>query len=172
MSVEAARQVSLDAYQTELEILRTAPSSVLLEGPAAATDAVLLLMEPHLRRPLVRNPPHSSFELPEGPTGGLILRDVAALSPGDQARLLAWLQGEGFGAQVVSTTERPLFAVVAQGLFDAALYYRLNVVLLDLGASRRSQIARRRLTRAVRPAGVLAPWTSRDQDIRKGGAGG
>jgi Sigma-54 interaction domain len=130
MSVETAKHVLLDSCQTELGILRKHPSNLLLEGPAAATDAVLLLLQPHLREPLVSNPPDSPFELPETTTGGLILRDVAALSACEQARLLVWLQGEGFGVQVVSTTERPLFALVAQGLFDAALYYRLNVFLL------------------------------------------
>jgi hypothetical protein len=134
MSVVIAGHVSLlDLHQAELEILRTRPSSLLLEGPAAATDAVLLLLHPHLQEPLVRNPPDSPFELPEATTGCLILRDVAALAASDQARLLAWLQGEGFGAQVVSTTEQPLFALVAQGHFDAALYYHLNVLLLRVG---------------------------------------
>ena len=135
MSVVTARHVSLlDSYQAELEVLQAHPHNLLLEGPAAAIDAVLLLLQPHLREPLVNSPPHAPFELPEGKTGGLILRDVAALSPGDQARLLAWLQGEGFGAQVISTTERPLFALLAQGHFDAALYYRLNVFLLRVDA--------------------------------------
>jgi hypothetical protein len=134
MNVATAGHVSLlDSYQAELGVLQAHPHNLLLEGPAAATDAVLLLLQPYLRKPLLRNPLHSPVELPEGTTGGLILRDVAALSAGDQARLLAWLHGEGFGAQVVSTTERPLFALVALGFFDAALYYCLNVLLLHVG---------------------------------------
>jgi transcriptional regulator of acetoin/glycerol metabolism len=42
--------------------------------------------------------------------------------------LLAFLDG-GRCAQLVSTTEHPLFPLVARGLFSGALYYRLNVVL-------------------------------------------
>ena len=169
MNVATAGHVSLlDSYQAELGILRTHASNLLLEGPAAATDAVLLLLRPHLREPLVRSPLRSPFELPEGTTRGLILRDVAALSADDQARLLAWLQGEGFGTQVVSMTEQPLFALVALGLFDAALYYRLNVLMLRIGATNPPRVARRRVRRPLRRREVLAALTSRDQDIHKG----
>jgi hypothetical protein len=138
-AVIAARHVSLpDSYQVELRVLQAHPCNLLLEGPAAATDAALLLVQPLLREPLVRHALHSSLPLPGGATGCLILRDVAALSASDQARLRTWLQGEGFGVQVVSTTERPLFALIAVGLFDAALYYRLNVLLLRLGPTHSS----------------------------------
>jgi Sigma-54 interaction domain len=133
MSVATAGHTSLlDSYEAELGGLQAHRHNLLLEGSSAATDAALLLLRPHLRDPLVKEPPHSPFDLPHGTTGTVILKDVASLAPSDQARLLAWLQGAGFGAQVVSTTERPLFARVAQGLFDAALYYRLNVLLLHV----------------------------------------
>jgi hypothetical protein len=118
MSVAAVGHVSLlDSDQAELGVLHAHPHNVLLEGPAAATEAALLLLQPHLRDPPVGHPLHSPFGHPEGTTGSLILRDVAALAASDQARLLVWLQGAGLGVQVVSTTEQPLFALVAQGLF-------------------------------------------------------
>jgi hypothetical protein len=77
--------------------------------------------------------PPAPLELPSGETRALILRDAAALSGHDQRRLLEWIGG-GSRTQIISTTERPLFALVASGLFDAALYYRLNVMLLRIGA--------------------------------------
>jgi sigma-54-interacting transcriptional regulator len=133
MGVATAGQVLLlDSYEAELGVLQAHPHNLLLEGPSAATDAALLLLQPHLRDPLISTPRTHPLSL-EGTIGSLILRDVAALDACDQARLLAWLQGEGLGVQVVSTTERPLFALVALGLFDAALYYRLNVFLLRVG---------------------------------------
>ena len=98
----------------------------------------------------------------------MILRNVSALTPDDQARLLVWLQREGFGAHVVSTTERPLFPLVKQGVFDAALYYRLNVLLLRIGAENPRRVARRRAPRPLGPEDLLARVASRDQDIRKG----
>jgi hypothetical protein len=136
MNAAAAPHIPvMDSYQTASVILRAPPVNVLIEGPSTATDEVLHVLRPHLPEPLVINLAHAPLHLPEGPARPMILRNVAALTADDQARLLVWLQREGFGAQVVSTTERPLFARVAQGLFDAALYYRLNVFLLRIGAT-------------------------------------
>jgi hypothetical protein len=132
----------LDSYQTELGILRAPPANVLIEGPSAATDDVLLVLRQHLREPLVSNLAHAPLHLPDGSATPIILKNVAALTADDQARLLVWLQREGFGAQIISTTERPLFALVAQGLFDAALYYRLNVLLLRIGAKHSREVGR------------------------------
>jgi hypothetical protein len=160
MNVVTAGHVSLlDSYQAELEVLQAHPHSLLLEGPAATTDAALLLLQPNLRDPLISAPPHSPFELPEGTIGSLILRDVAALAAGDQARLLAWLQGPGLGAQVVSMAEQPLFALVAQGLFDAALYYRLNILLLHVGPTSSSASPGRYVPRAGGPESIPAAVT-------------
>jgi hypothetical protein len=155
----------LDSYQTELGILRAPPANVLIEGPSAATDDVLLVMQPHLREPLVSNLSHGPLHLPDGAATPVILRNVAALTVDDQARLLAWLEREGFGAQVVSTTERPLFGLVTQGLFDAALYYRLNVLLLRIEAANPRRVARRRVPRPPGPEDVLAPLTSDETAI-------
>jgi hypothetical protein len=161
----AARIPLLDSYQTELGILRAPSANVLIEGPSAATDDVLLVLRLHLRKPLVNDLAHRPLHLPNGAATPVILRNVASLTTDDQARLLVWLQGEGFGAQVVSTTERPLFALVAQGLFDAALYYRLNVFLLRIGATDSRREAR---GCPLGPEDVLARAASRDQDIHKG----
>jgi hypothetical protein len=111
----------LDSCKTELEILRARPHNVLLEGPDDATDAVLRVLWPHGR-----------------PTCALILRDVSTLTADAQEQLFAWLADEGACAQVVSTTQSPLFAFVRDGLFSASLYYRLNVLLLRVGTTERN----------------------------------
>jgi hypothetical protein len=163
----APRIPLLDSYQMELGLLRAPPANVLIEGPARATDDVLLVLRQHLREPLVSNLAHAPLHLPDEAATPVILRNVAELTADDQARLLIWLQREGFGAQVVSTTERPLYALVKQGLFDAALYYRLNVLLLHIGAENPRRVARRRRLRALGPENGLAQ-VPRDQDIHKG----
>src|SRR5579864_3807213 len=133
MSAGTATDGSLESFQMESRSLRTCRHNVLLEGPVAETNAVLRLLQPHLRAPIVwSQPPH--LELPSGNTGVLILRGVAALSAEDQTRLLAWTGGPGSHTHIVSTTERPLFAHVARGLFDDTLYYRLNMMLVRVGA--------------------------------------
>ena len=61
--------------------------------------------------------------------GREVLQDVASLRRDDQARLFAWLDGEH--RHVISTTMHPLFPLIAAGVFDEALYYRLNVVRMS-----------------------------------------
>jgi hypothetical protein len=124
----------LESVQTRWGILRACRHNVLLEGPVAATNAGLHLLQPPIRGPIVWNGPQTPLNLPSGEVGRLILRGVAGLSAEDQARLLVWLRGLGSRTQIVSTTERPLFALVARGLFDETLYYRLNVMLLRVGS--------------------------------------
>jgi transcriptional regulator of aromatic amino acid metabolism len=70
------------------------------------------------------------FALPPEEVGALILRDVGALGPQQQAGLTAWIDAHP-RTTIVSTTAHPLFAFVTRELFDAELYYRLNVLLLS-----------------------------------------
>ncbi len=102
---------------------------MLIEGPVAETHALLLLLQPHICKPILWKRPHARLELPGRDAGALILEDVSTLTTEDQTRLLAQFDS-GNRTQIVSTSEHPLFTLVARGLFDAALYYRLNVVLL------------------------------------------
>lgn len=48
----------------------------------------------------------------------------------EKSELLGWIDDPNARRQVVSTTVDPLFSLVGRGLFDEALYYRLNVILL------------------------------------------
>jgi sigma-54-interacting transcriptional regulator len=124
----------LETSQTEWTILRARRNNVILEGPVDATNAALHLLQPHIREPIVWNRPQEALELPSEETRALILRDVASLNHHDQTRLLVWIGGSSH-TQIISTTERPLFALIAQGLFDETLYYRLNVMLLHVGSN-------------------------------------
>jgi len=110
---------------------RSPRHNVLLEGSEPATLAVLRLLEPHLPEPVIRKRRGSPLQLPDGDIGALILEEVSDLSGDDQARLLAWIDGR-CQTQIVSTAARPLFERVARGFFDASLYYRLNVIVVEL----------------------------------------
>lgn len=124
----------LDSYDTEWRILTERSYNVLLEGAVTATDAVLHLLQPHIGQPIVLHQPHNPLELPGRETGTLILRDAAELSADEQHRLIVWIDETGPRTRIISTTERTLFALVADGRFEAALYYRLNSMLLRVGA--------------------------------------
>jgi len=65
--------------------------------------------------------------------GSLFLDEVAELSGGAQARLLNLLaSNRALGRRILSATARDLTAEVERGAFRKDLYYRLNVVPLDL----------------------------------------
>ena len=109
----------------------TSQHNVLVEGAEPANEHLLTLLAPHLRAPVIRTHALMPLTLPTGACGALVLTDVSALSGREQAVLLRWLDARGDDTQVISTTVRPLFPRVALGHFDAALYYRLNTVLLS-----------------------------------------
>ena len=115
-----------------LPMLMAARHNILLEGPKAWTDVLLLRLQPHFRPPVSRNGSGVAFQLIAGDVGALILQDVDLLSAAEQARVLAWMHGTTRHTKVISTTVLPLFPLIARGLFDDGLYYRLNEVLLQV----------------------------------------
>ena len=125
----------LNSYQREWRIVGEHSCNVLLEGDVTTTDALLRLMHPHLREPIRWHRPPVRLDLPKGQTGTLIVRGAGALSVDEQRRLLMWSRGTGLTTRLISTTPRPLFALVEAGVFDATLYYRLNIMLLRVQPS-------------------------------------
>lgn len=121
--------------ETEWTGLRLPPCNLLLEGPEEVTNAVLVLLKPHLREPVLWRERGTPLDLPDRQPDTLILQDVGALNAGDQRRLLRWLDDARQPTQVVSTATVPLFSLVTDGHFDSALYYRLNVMLLPVNAN-------------------------------------
>ncbi|OFV90069.1 MAG: hypothetical protein A3H95_16930 [Acidobacteria bacterium RIFCSPLOWO2_02_FULL_64_15] len=119
----AMPDLSLDKWR----VMLTRRPNVLIEGPETATEAVLGALRAYCREPVEywgdtlggRRPPT------------LIVRDAAALTATDQQRLLRWLD-LGERSQVLSTTTQPLFSLVERGQFRTDLFYRLNVIRLDV----------------------------------------
>ena len=107
--------------------------STIFEGPEEATESMLMLLQPYLRTPTLWRRAPLPLEFPTGECGALVLRNVSALDRDHQAALLRWL--EAGPKQVITTTTRPLFPLIASGLFDEALYYRLNVMRLNIDAT-------------------------------------
>ena len=114
----------------DLQLLRKHVFSVLLEGPSTATDAVLLLLQLELAASHQAGAP---LVLPSNETRTLVVKDPCALTDEAQRGLLAWLGDANSARRIISTTVRPLFPLVADGRFDATLYYRMNVLLLRVG---------------------------------------
>jgi Sigma-54 interaction domain len=119
----------LESLRTEWASLRVKRQNVLIEGSCRATNAALSVLQPQMPESVVWSPTRA-FDLPSGDVRTLILKNVAGLSAANQTRLLAWIGGDGSGTQIISTNEHPLFTAVTRGVFEKALYYRLNVMLL------------------------------------------
>jgi hypothetical protein len=120
---------------SEWESLRTWRYNVLLEGPKPSTDALVRLLVPHLPKPMRWNPIQTPYALLSRECGALVLQNVGALARTQQRDLLRWINESNQRRQVVSISARPLFPLVACGLFDEVLYYRLSVMLLRVGPS-------------------------------------
>ena len=122
---------------SECDLVIEARCNLLLVGPLSATNAMLVALKPHLRAPLRRCKLKAGVPVPQPHEGTLVLLDVAKLDGKQQAQLLQWLDrfDERVRVQVVSTTSEPLFSLVEAGTFLANLYYRLNVVRMDVTPS-------------------------------------
>jgi hypothetical protein len=127
----------LDSYRCEWRVLREHRCNVLVEGETAVTKAVLRLLLPHTREAVAWHQPYAPLELPDRRTNTLILRNADSLSANDQGRLLEWSGDTRGRTQIIATAESPLFTLVECGLFDATLYYRLNIMLLRVGSVQR-----------------------------------
>lgn len=79
---------------------------------------------------------HRGEPLRLSPTAGLvatmIVYGVDTLTREEQHALHRWLNAENGRARVVSTASESLLPMLDTGAFSDALYYRLNVVTIDL----------------------------------------
>jgi hypothetical protein len=116
------------------EFLSVAPRrvNVLLTGPDRAIARLLDAVEEHLCQPVMLWHRGRALVLPHDGEGTLVIRDLGALTRGQQERLFDWMTVRSCRTQIVSTSPDPLLTDVQAGRFMTALFYRLNVVSLDL----------------------------------------
>jgi hypothetical protein len=115
--------------------VRAAFPNILLTGSEPDIDAIVQYLAPEFQGPVLPcqegDPP--SLSLPPMPfTGTLLVRHLDALAPAEQQRLQQWLTDAQGRAQIVSASTSALWADVERGAFHEALYYRLNVVSVDV----------------------------------------
>ena len=108
-------------------------ANVLLVGPDDLIKRLLDAALPSLREPISRLAPGDSVHLPAlGECGTLIIENVGALPLDDQHQLFDWLTSAVGRTQIVSTTVSALLPLVETGAFIEALYYRLNIICIDV----------------------------------------
>jgi hypothetical protein len=123
-----AKGAHMDLHQMSMRRV-----NLLLMGSDGVIQDTLNRLTPKLAAPVRTWNPSDPLELPSpSQEGTLILREVGALPPIDQRRLLTWLEASVGRVQVVSTSSSRLLAMVDVGGFLETLYYRLNVVCLDM----------------------------------------
>jgi transcriptional regulator of aromatic amino acid metabolism len=124
-------RASSDARE-EWAILSRWHPNVLFEGVAAISEAAISELTPHLNGPIQC----WTSGQPLSESGGtLIVREVGLLDSVEQRSLLRAIDecaGRGDALQVIATTSTPLYSAVERAAFRPDLYYRLNVVRLDL----------------------------------------
>jgi transcriptional regulator of acetoin/glycerol metabolism len=114
-------------------VVTQSSQNVLLVGTPSATQEILDALAPHLPGPVETFRSIDGQRLSRLKEGTLILLEVETLRVERQLELLEWLnQGQSSNVHIVSTTSRPLFSLVRTGTFLPDLYYRLNVVRMDL----------------------------------------
>ncbi len=103
--------------------------NALLIGPKHVTGRLVCSVRSHLAHPIIRVFPHRPLVLPRADqVGTIILEDVARLDMAAQRYVLEWLEGAVPRTRMIGTSTVPLLPMVAAGIFDGALYYRLNLV--------------------------------------------
>jgi hypothetical protein len=126
--------VAFDAQSRydDIALALSAGVNLLLVGDPAETSRVLRLAALNLTSPVTAWRPGDSLDRAVA-TSTLVVRDVGALEPADQARLLRWL-ARPVSPRVISTVHTCLWPRVTTGGFDRELYYRLNTVRVDVAS--------------------------------------
>jgi hypothetical protein len=123
------------ATHMDLTLARLHRANVLLMGPPLLVEDALQRLLSELREPIYTWTAPDPLELPSPEQSGtLILREIGELVPADQQRLAWWLESSAGRTQVISTTASQLVKRVDAGVFLDTLYYRLNVVCVDISA--------------------------------------
>jgi len=117
----------------EWRVVRGARVNILLVDPDNLAAMVVDALWPDLCQPIVVWHSASGQALPPvGCAGTLILQDVDTLLRDDQRAMCDWLEVAAGRTRVVSTTRQPLFPLVEAGTFEESLYYRLNILCLEV----------------------------------------
>jgi Sigma-54 interaction domain len=118
----------LSSVDESLLFSSTRPN-LLLEGPEAQVQAVVAALRPLLLRPVTA---WCGGGLPDEHRGTLIVQEIHRLDDTQQRQLMIWMDDSVGTVQVIATTSEPLFPLVERGAFFDVLYYRLNILRVEV----------------------------------------
>jgi len=121
------------AAHSDLQLMGMPRINIMLVGPSGPIQGVLELLQKTCAQPIVAWRPGERLALPPPARARtLVLHDVYGLAYEDQCALASWLERAEGRTQVISTSPAPLLPRVETGEFLDTLYYRLNMVFVDL----------------------------------------
>jgi hypothetical protein len=120
-------------WRLELQIAGAQRTNLLLVGNGAIQVLLEMLGLELLNERILSWHPGEPLTLPSPRhAASFIIHDVDQLSTDQQSELLEWLDQAAGRVRVISTTSAPLWPRVKNGSFHETLYYRLNVLYVDL----------------------------------------
>jgi len=118
---------------SDLDLARLTRANLFLVGDDDVVVPVVTSLWQSLARPIVVRNRGECLQLSPAsqPVGTVVVCDVDTLTRHEQRALYDWMAGHG-RTQVVSTASTFLQPLLEAGAFDKGLYYRLNMVTIDL----------------------------------------
>ena len=118
---------------SDLDLARLNRTNILGVGNDDVVLRLVASLWRSLATPIVVRQRGESFRLLPAarPVGTIIVYDIDSLTCDEQLALYDWMAGNG-RTQVVSTSSTSLLPKLQTGAFNEGLYYRLNVLTLDL----------------------------------------
>jgi hypothetical protein len=121
---------------SDLDFARATRANLLLVGTEPAVSNLVCSLWSTFDEPLMIRRSGDRLHLPSGsePVGTMIIHGVETLTEYEQRALQDWLLLRTGRTRVVSTASASLLPRVEDGAFNDSLYYRLNVVCIDLSS--------------------------------------
>jgi len=118
---------------SDLDLARLTRANLFLVGDDDVVVPVVTSLWPSFATPVVVRNRDERLRLSPTPqpVGTVVVCDVDTLTGPEQRTLYNWMAGNG-RTQIVSTASKFLHPLLEAGVFDEGLYYRLNVVTIDL----------------------------------------
>jgi hypothetical protein len=116
-----------------VDLARLTRTNLLVVGDDDVVASLITSLWPSLAPPIFVRQRGERFQLSptSPPAGTIVVRDVDTLTRHEQDALYHWMAGNS-RTRVVSTASKFLQPMLQAGAFSEGLYYRLNVVTLDL----------------------------------------
>lgn len=131
---QARNRRAQESPDSDLDFARAYGANVLLVGAEPTLTELVCSFWSTFDEPIMIRRSADPLQLPLGSEaiGTLIIHGVETLTDREQQDLRDWLVVRNGRTQVVSTASASLLPMVEAGAFNDSLYYRLNVVCIDL----------------------------------------